>query len=194
MTMVSVSELVKLTEVTPATVRKRCNNVPQEIKKGSTNIVLFNSKRALMAIFEVGGEGGTTLEEEKIKLTSAQAEKVGLEVDVLKGVLVPADEIEEHLNRVFGSFKARLLSIPTKAAPSIIGVMEVIEIEEIIKDYMHEALSELKNYEPANRNGEDINKIRLDARTTAEADSKPVGGQQKKTKSGSKRRKRPVEH
>lgn len=194
MTMVSISELVALSGVTNVTARKRCANVPNRMREGTTRTVEYESIPALRAIFEVGGEGGATLEEEKIKLTSAQAEKVELEVEVLKGNLVPADEIEDFLSRTFGAFKARCLSIPTKAAPSVIGVIEVLEIEEIIKEYIYEALAELKDYEPADRTKEDINKIRQDARTTAEANGEPVGGQQAKTKQRSKRRTRTVEH
>jgi len=194
MTMVSITELVALTGVTNVTARKRCANVKSQHREGTTKTVEFESIPALRAIFELDKGNDTTLEEEKIKLTSAQAEKVNLEVEVLKGNLIPADEIEEFLTRTFGAFKARCLSIPTKAAPSVIGVIEVLEVEEIIKEYIHEALAELKDYEPENRTTEDINKIRKDTRAAAETDSEPVGGQQKKTKQRSKRRTRTVEH
>lgn len=194
MTMVSITELVALTGVTNVTARKRCANVTSRHREGTTKTVEFESIPALRAIFEIGGDAGSTLEEEKIKLTSAQAEKVGLEVEVLKGNLVPADEIEDFLNRMFGAFKARCLSLPTKAAPSVIGVTEVLEVEEIIKEYIYEALAELKDYEPADRTREDINKIRKDARATTETDSERVGGQQEKTKQRGKRGTRTVEH
>jgi len=154
----------------------------------------MQSKPAIMACLEMGKKQEKTLEEEKIKLTSAQAEKVELEVEVLKGVLVPADEIEEHLNTIFGAFKARLLSIPTKAAPSVIGIINVLEIEEAIKEYIYEALEELKDYEPTERDRENINKIRKDTRATTETNSKPVVRPKKKTKQRSKRRTRTVEH
>jgi len=194
MTMVSITELVALTGVTNVTARKRCANVTSRLREGTTKTIEFESIPALRAIFELNKGSDTTLEEEKIKLTSAQAEKVGLEVEVLKGSLIPADEIEEFLTRTFGAFKARCLSIPTKSAPSVIGVVDVLEIEEIIKDYIYEALDELKDYEPVDRTKEDINQIRKDARATTEANSKSVGGQQAKTKQRSKRRTRTVEH
>lgn len=139
----------------------------------------------------VTGEDGTSInyEAERARLTKAQANHEELKVEVLKGELIKSDVVERVQGGMVSAFRARALSIPTKAAPQLVGMGEQ-EIESALTDFVHEALEELSDFDPR----EYIPQDRSAGEAATEVDDKPVGRRRKSSESGGKRRTRTVAH
>jgi len=63
--------------------------------------------------------GKLNLGTERARLAAAQAERTELEVEVLKGSLIPSDVILENWEPVVGAARAKVLAIPAKAKAAI---------------------------------------------------------------------------
>lgn len=138
------------------------------------------------------GEDDGELTREKTRLTRAQADKVELEVEELRGALVRVEAIERELGELVAAARAKLLSLPGKAAPLVMAADNLLEAERIIKNLVYEALTEL-----ARGNDEAVDQVELedppDLEPAPRADDKPVGGRKPKAKPGRQRRTRPVQ-
>ena len=118
-------------------------------------------------------------EAEKARLTYHQANKSALEEETLTGALIPADMVKQTWSSLVMSFRAKMIGLPNKAAPQVIGVDDLRETEQILQDFIYEALSELAaSGIPNDSGGSDA-----DGKATAAADSKPVGRRKEKVKS-----------
>lgn len=121
---------------------------------------------------------------ERARLTHHQANKTALEEDTLKGALIPADMVKETWATLVMSFRAKMIGLPNKAAPQIIGVDDLREAEQILQDFIYDALSELSGAGiPSDSAGSNA-----DGETAAAPDDKPVGRRKAKTKRGKQRR------
>ena len=87
-----------------------------------------------------GGELDYT--QERAKLTKLQAEKVSLELEQLRGTLLPTEMVVVGWMGHVANARAKLLALPAKAAAEIVG-MERLEIEQLLTTFIHEALDEL---------------------------------------------------
>lgn len=131
---------------------------------------------------------------ERARLLKAQADKTELEVETMRGNLIPVEQVEVDWLTMVMSCRSRLLAIPTKIAFQIISLKEPEEVERFLKRNIYEALTELATeddtsaipeYEKEGDSG-------VDAATGT--DSKPVGRQKPKAKPRSKRRTRKVDN
>lgn len=98
------------------------------------------------------GESEYDLVTERARLSHHQANKTALEENVLKGDLIPAEEVLSSWEKMVSSFRAKMLAMPTKTSHLLINVKEFDEVESILKTHIYEALSELSN----ERNQKDI--------------------------------------
>ena len=80
--------------------------------------------------------------------TRAKREKTELEVKIIKGELHRSADVERVMNDMLGAFRARLLSLPSKMAPQVLGKTEIPVIKEQLKEAVFEAMNELANYDP----------------------------------------------
>ena len=87
---------------------------------------------------------GNTLDyqEQRTRLTAAQADKQELEAEVLRGELLPKDTLEEILGRLIVAARSKLLAIPTAAA-GVVGSMSEAEVCGYLEERIHRALNEL---------------------------------------------------
>lgn len=128
-------------------------------------------------------------EVEKARLTKAQANHEELKVEVLKGELIGADVVERVQGGMVSAFRSRCLSLPTKAAPQLVGLPES-EIESALTDYVYEALEELSDFDPRDYIPSDS----AAGEATTEIDGEPVGGRGAGSQSGGQRRTRTMAH
>jgi hypothetical protein len=82
-------------------------------------------------------------EHEKIKKSLSQ-----LELDEKLGNLIHKNEVIRIMTRAATNCKSRLLSIPTKAAPQMMGADSLEDAKKILKIYIVEALQELSTFDP----------------------------------------------
>ena len=85
---------------------------------------------------------------ERARLTHHQANKTELEASVLKGSLIPAETVERVQGDMVSNFRAKMLSMPTKAAHAVLHLEDLSEAQNVLKPYVFEALKELSDYEP----------------------------------------------
>ena len=85
------------------------------------------------------------LDSERSRLTHHQANKTELEELALKGDLIPAEDVLAKWEKMVSSFRAKMLSMPTKTSHLLLNVSEFDEVESILKTHIYEALKELSN-------------------------------------------------
>lgn len=85
----------------------------------------------------------TDLHNEKLRLTKAQADKATLEVNELEGELIPAQLVEDTWINYTTNVRAKLLGLPSRIAHEVITVDDYQKALIILKEQVHEALSEL---------------------------------------------------
>ena len=138
------------------------------------------------------GEDDGELTREKTRLTKAQADKVELEVEELRGALVRVEAVERERGDLVAAARAKLLSLPGKAAPLVMASGNLLEAERIIKNLVYEALTEL-----ARGTDESADQVELedpaDLEPASRADDKPVVRRKPKAKPRRQRRARPVQ-
>lgn len=81
--------------------------------------------------------------EQRARREKEAADKLELENAVTRGELVQASEVEEMWGGEYSRVKNKLMAIPPKLAPLMLGVKTPAEAQEIIKAVIHEALDEL---------------------------------------------------
>lgn len=113
-------------------------------------------------------------EAEKARLTHEQAEKVAMENMVRRGQLVDTEKVAGWWASIITNAKQRLLAIPTKAAPLVLGLKTLPEVRDQLETTINEVLLELSTTDPvAGGSGDE------GVEAAAQADSEPVGGPEK---------------
>jgi phage terminase Nu1 subunit (DNA packaging protein) len=88
------------------------------------------------------------LTKEKTLLTRANRQKVELELQIMQGELHRSEDVRRVMNNMLGAFRARVLAIPSKAAPQLLAQTDLAVVQDIIKKEVYEALQELSEYDP----------------------------------------------
>lgn len=124
--------------------------------------------------------------EEKALHEKAKRQIAELKLARLQNRLHDAADVELVMTNMLTTFRNRILAIPQKVAPKIIGMKNLAEISEAINIELLEALNELSDYDPALfAGGEEFEELEEDdeavpqdcqgGSAAAETDSKPVG-------------------
>lgn len=116
------------------------------------------------------GQGGS-YEEERTRLTKAQADKTELEVAQLKGQLLNVDGVAEEMADVILAARAKLLALPGRLAAQAIAATNLREIEDFAREEIDSALRELGSLEAGAVAGADMAVME----TPAAADSRRMG-------------------
>jgi phage terminase Nu1 subunit (DNA packaging protein) len=103
--------------------------------------------RAVVAWFAAKSGSATSGDEnyptQRERLAAAQAEKVEVENRVRRGELVEVEQVGAEWDDLVLAARAKLLSMPTKVAPQLVGRTDPNAIRTIIRDEVHAALAEL---------------------------------------------------
>ena len=180
--LVNIDHIIGLTGSTRRTILRKLGDLKPV--DGPARSKMYESKDALPILYgqHTSPSGKKTLESERTRLATSQAEKMEMEVEVMKGNLLPADEYQEKLETMISAFKSRMLGLPIKAAATVVTLTDEREAEVVIRDYVYEALSELSGYEAHKSSRKDDKPGRKGRGTTTSTNNKPVGRQGKKTK------------
>ena len=156
----TVNKLAEIVGMQRATVKRRLETVEPIQVDGQSKI--YDSKVALAAIFE----STDNPQKQKARLDGLRADKVELDLQLQKQEVVSLDDIVSDLERAGVEIKNKMLGIPTKAAPLIIGQTKLPRIKEILEDLIHEALESI---------GDSGRGILAGINAPATADGEPVG-------------------
>jgi hypothetical protein len=92
---------------------------------------------------------GSSYDEARTRKLNAEAQIAEIELQKVRGELVPAEDVVNAWNDVLGALKSKLLSIPTKGAPILSTESKAGVCQKILEDLINESLEELSNYEPS---------------------------------------------
>ena len=124
------------------------------------------------------------LEQERARLARVQCEKIDFELARLRGSSLDADATVLSVSRLLVDLRTRLLAIPTKAAPLLLGCRTIPRLKDELERQIHDALRDIANTDVA-RYLADIGG--RDDETATEIDDQPVGRRAANIKPGRKR-------
>ena len=90
----------------------------------------------------------TSYSKEKAFLTKAQREKAEIELAELREEIYRSAYIVPIFQELLLGVRNRLLAIPQRCAPQVMAADELIDIQEIIKREIYDALTELAAWKP----------------------------------------------
>lgn len=117
---------------------------------------------------------------EKARLTKMQADKAEMEVMELSGALVRVEDVVDEWQSQLMDMKGKLLSIPSKLATIVTDIDNPAEVQDLIDDYIREALQELAAYAGDGKHTREPIESKDGAKATTKANDKPVGRPRKK--------------
>ena len=154
--------------------------IPKE-SRGEYNFL--DCQREYLAFLSRG-----TSEKDRDRLVKAQADKIEYEVQELKKLVVRTDLIKLAVSNMISSCRSKLLSIPTKLAPLVMGCESIAAAKEQLEKGVFEALADLRGLDTGdfvvNAGGDAV------MGPSDETQRQPMGGPGKKAESGGKRRAR----
>jgi hypothetical protein len=122
--------------------KKIANVAPVRIDGKSKYYRMADVVAAIYVNVSVGPTDGTK-EDNEARLVKAKADEKELQVARLKGELIPTDEAKRRWASYIAGAKARLLSLPSKLAPAVIGVDKLNEVKNILSEGVRDVLTEL---------------------------------------------------
>ncbi len=110
---------------------------------------------------ETEAQQGTSLVKEK---EQAEHEQIKKKISILKlrklrRELHEADDVEEFLTDMLVNFKNRLLSVPQKVAPLVVGEDDVNVILDLLEREIFQSLDELSEYDPIKIDKDSVSSI-----------------------------------
>lgn len=103
---------------------------------------------------EIGSGTSIVKEKEQAEHERLKKEITKIKLRKLRKEVHEAADVEAFLNGMLLNFRARLLSVPGKVAPQILGLSDINAIIKILDDEMIQTLEELSEYDPDIVNGE----------------------------------------
>ena len=90
-------------------------------------------------------DAGTDLDlvAERARLASAQADRVEMQNAVTRASTILKQDAVTAMQASITNSRARLLALPTRAAPLVIGMTSPAAIRDVLTELVHEALAEL---------------------------------------------------
>lgn len=85
---------------------------------------------------------------EKTLHERAKRQKAELQLGQMRGELHKSEVVEVVMTDMLSTIRSKLLAIPVKMAPILIGRDNISEIQEILESEIYEALKNLSEYEP----------------------------------------------
>ena len=85
---------------------------------------------------------------EKAVHERVKREKAEIELAVMKGQMHRGSDVAAVMNDMVASFRSKILSLPSKLAPQLVGKKEIPVVLAILTEEVHSALTELSEYDP----------------------------------------------
>ena len=116
-------------------------------------------------------KSNATIDEERKRLISGQADKVELEVDQMSGELIPAEDVNTRWMDKVMSARATMLALPSKLAPVVMSASTIREVEDFAREEIYRALRELEESTRPDRQVDSSGMV-----ASAASDDQRVGG------------------
>jgi hypothetical protein len=97
-------------------------------------------QKALQAI---GDTKSLDIDEARRRKLAAEAALAEIEVSKRRGEVVEIEDVANAVGDDYANLRAKLLSLPTKIAPQLVGNDDAADIEDLLQRLVTEALEEL---------------------------------------------------
>lgn len=142
--MAKLNETAKLLDVTPRRVQQLASDgiIPKP-EQGEYDLAkcVISYIRYIRRLAQ--GSGDLSLTDERTRLAKEQADRAERENLLARGDLVPVGIVAGIFEKVFSALRAKIVSIPGKIAPQIVGLNNVAEVKGLLESVHNEALAEL---------------------------------------------------
>lgn len=98
---------------------------------------------ALKALGSGDGNDALDWNAERTRKAKEEADALAMKNAQARGELIPRETFHIMVTSAFARVRARLLAMPSKLAPLVDGLSTPAEVQSLIKDSVHDALSEL---------------------------------------------------
>lgn len=88
-------------------------------------------------------------DEEHALLEKRKREKIELELASMRGTMHFSEDVERVMNDMLSNFRAKVLALPSRVAPRLIGIDTIADIQEVLQIETLEVLQELSEYNPS---------------------------------------------
>jgi phage terminase Nu1 subunit (DNA packaging protein) len=95
-----------------------------------------------------GKEVKLNYDTEKALHEKVKREKAELQFKVMKGELHRSEDVESVMTDMITRAKTKLLGIPPRVAPLVLGYKDISKVQTILQNHVEEALNELADYNP----------------------------------------------
>ena len=96
----------------------------------------------------------------------------------MRGTMHYSKDVERVMNDMLSNFKAKVLALPSRAAPRIITYNSIADIQEVLQNEVLDVLNELSQYNPNDFYSEDYIEV-LDDNEEVENESQKTADSQK---------------
>lgn len=152
MAKVNRAELAEILGVSLPTITSKVNKGMPYIQRGQRGKEwLFDTAAVYewekeQAILNVTGDLLSVTDDElKRRKLAAETTIVELEAGKKRGDLIPKEEIEKNLSDMAIATRTRLLLVPRRCAPRLLGCTDEIEVRRLIEQEQLEALTDVSN-------------------------------------------------
>jgi phage terminase Nu1 subunit (DNA packaging protein) len=135
--------------------------------------------------YKAGREGELDLSRERALLARSQRERVDLDIAIKRGSVVKTEVAQEVVGKIVEAFRAKVLALPTRAAPEVVALDGLAEVTEVLTRLCHDALTECASPDLVRAAVESVELVdgdNGDCETPAKVDGQPVGRPKKTTK------------
>lgn len=153
-TVVSTSVIAKMFGLTDRRVRQLVEEgVLKRVGHGRFNLI--DTVNQYVTFLRLQGEEAgeqevsEALEYEKWLHEKAKREKAEIELAHIKNEMHKSVDVERVMNHMLASFRAKLMSMPSKLALTLVDRESPDFIESVLEKNVHEVLTELANYDPS---------------------------------------------
>ena len=142
----SLNTIAKLICLTPRRIQQLVNDgVIPDADKGRYDLVqtVQGYIQYLQSISH--GQGNKSLTEQRHRLAKIKADREEMALARDRGALIDTGLAMQLWGDIIMNIRAKLLVIPTKITPLVVGVNNFVEIRELLTGEMHEICNELAN-------------------------------------------------
>lgn len=93
-------------------------------------------------------EGKVDYDEEHALLERRKREKIELELASMRGTMHFSEDVERVMNDMLSNFRAKILALPSRVSPRLMGIDTIADIQEILQSEVLDVLNELSKYNP----------------------------------------------
>jgi phage terminase Nu1 subunit (DNA packaging protein) len=145
MRYLSITQISEMCGLDRRTVKKRLASLKVHLVEGKSHLYDMFEANSMLYGTSTSDHGDTLaqMSREELRLETAKADKVELEVGRMKSELVSIEEVATVVEREYGAVRAGILSMPSKVAQDLVLMDQFVGIKNYLEDAINEILTEL---------------------------------------------------